>query len=310
MICMKDVRKWSTGVAIALLATVATVSFTTPTYAETATSGSDVEITLSPTKVRLPMEPGASKQDVFKVINTGDKDFTFKVYASPYQVSNDRYDPTFNIETNRTQISRWITVPDEEFSLDPGDEAKVSYSVEVPSDVPSGGQYAVIFAETTSDEEDSASIVAKKRVGMLVYGNISGDTRDQGEITSHELKGWQHNAPLVANYRIKNTGNTDFAVTTQMTVKSLWGNEVYTSPEVENTVLPDTTRVVDLSWDKASVGLYKVSITAKFLDKSQTEERLVLVMSPILLVFMIVINMLIAGGVFYALRRKKRNKKA
>ena len=85
MICMKDVRKWSTGVAIALLATVATVSFTTPTYAETATSGSDVEITLSPTKVRLPMEPGASKQDVFKVINTGDKDFTFKVKKSSFK---------------------------------------------------------------------------------------------------------------------------------------------------------------------------------------------------------------------------------
>lgn len=311
MIHIQDVRKWSARIATAVLVAAMTMSFiSVPAYAEDAGPSDGVEITLSPTKTKLSMDPGASKQGTFNIINTGDKEFTFKIYTSPYQVSNDRYDPTFNIETNRTQISRWITVPDEEFSLDPGDEAKVSYSVEVPSDVPSGGQYAVIFAETTSDEEDSASIVAKKRVGMLVYGNISGDTRDQGEITSHELKGWQHNAPLVANYRIKNTGNTDFAVTTQMTVKSLWGNEVYTSPEVENTVLPDTTRAVDLSWDKAGVGLYKASITAKFLDKSQTEERLVLVMSPILLVFMIVIIMLIVGGVFYALRRKKRNKKA
>ena len=310
MICMKDVRKWSTGVAIALLATVATVSFTTPTYAETATSGSDVEITLSPTKVRLPMEPGASKQDVFKVINTGDKDFTFKVYASPYQVSNEKYDPTFSVETSRTQISRWISVPDEEFSLKPGDEVEVPYSIAVPKDVPAGGQYAVIFAETTNDGSDGGSIIAKKRVGLLVYGNISGDTREQGNIESNDLSSWQYSSPLTTQWRVKNTGNTDFAIKTKMTVKSVWGKELYSSPETENTVLPDTVRAIDLQWQQARIGLYKVSTTASFLDNSQTEESWVLVMSPILLVLIVVVISLIVAGAIYAIRKKRHAKKA
>lgn len=311
MIRIKNVLRWQGRIAVAVLMAVSMLSLAAaPTYAETADANS-VQMTLSPTKTKLALDPGESKQGTFRIINTGKGEFSFKVYASPYQVTNEKYDPTFNVETNRTQIARWITVPGEEYTLQAGAETEVPYTVNVPKDVPSGGQYAVIFAETTSDSADNTSIVAKKRIGMLLYGNISGDTREQGEIASWEMLGWQHTAPLTAQYRVKNTGNTDFAVTTQMTVRNIWGGEVYASEEVENTVLPDTTRAVELTWDKAGVGLYKVSTSVKYLDKSQADERLVLVMSPVLAVIIVVVIVLVIGGAVYAARkRRKRSEKA
>ena len=307
---LRNTRQWYTGfVVLFLMVFTVFSSIITPSYVQAETVEDGVELTLSPTKARLPLDPGAKHKGVFTILNSGDSVFTFKVYTAPYQVANEQYNPTFTAETARTQISRWIQVPTEEFMIKPGQKIEVPYVVSVPVDVASGGQYAAIFAETTDDAETGGSIVAKKRVGMLVYGNISGDTRESGEVITHSIERWQYTAPLTATWRIKNTGNTDFAVSTKMTIKDVWGKEIFSTPEGENTVLPDTTRSLDVSWTHAGVGLYYVTTTTSFLDTSQIEQHWVLVMSPVLAAFIIICVIMVIGGIIYAIRKQRRSKK-
>lgn len=266
-----------------------------------------VEMTVSPTKQELSLTPGTQSDGSFKVFNSGDSPFTFRLYAAPYSVANEQYDPNFENETNRTQISRWINVSDAEVSLQPGEDTEIPYTVAVPDDIPNGGQYAVIFAETAEEETDrDAAIIAKKRVGMLVYGRADGDTRDGGEIVSQETKRWQHGAPLSTNWRVENTGNTDFEVTSQLTVSALFGDVVYESEPRENVLLPDTTRSLDLQWDDARFGIYKVETTVQFLDTERTEARYVLVASPIVVVIAAAALVALIGGIVYGARKKRR----
>lgn len=304
-----DIRRWLTGLGMLLLASVTMVTLlAVSTQAQAETVKDNVEMTLSPTRVKLSLNPNSQEDKKFKVINTGKSEFTFKVYTAPYQVADEKYNPTFNTETNRTQISRWIIVPKEEFSLKPGEDVEIPYSVSVPSDVPSGGQYAAIFAETTDDSDAGGSIVAKKRVGLLVHSRISGDTRDSGEIVSYDYKKWQYEAPLNTTWRIKNTGNTDFEVSTQMKVKNIWGKEVYSSEEVKSIVFPETTRAIDVSWTGAGNGLYRVTNSVNFLGKSENKQNWVLVMSPIVAILIIAVLLLVIGGILYAIRKKRHSR--
>ncbi len=268
--------------------------------------GDRSEISLSPTKSRLVLEPGVSASEKFTVLNIGESEFTFRVYVSPYQVTNEQYDATFSQETARTQITRWVSVPDEEYTLQPGEKKEIEYTVNVPTDVPAGGQYAVIFAETTDDEGAGGSIIAKKRVGMLTFGSVAGETRESGAVASRTLKGWQHEVPLSSEWRIENTGNTDFAATTTLTVKNIFGRKLYESPKVEGAVLPETTRAITMSWDNSRWGLYHATTTAEFLGSSHEESRLVLVMPPLVLIGLAaVVLLVVAGTIIYAKKTHK-----
>ena len=294
------------GLAVSLVTLAATLLVHVPAQAQATASDGAIEMTVSPTKQQLSLQPGQQSEGKFSVLNTGEEQFTFKLYASPYFVANEQYDPVFNEESSRTQISRWVTMSEDEITLQPGEKHDVGYTVNVPTDVPAGGQYAVIFAETTDESSGEGSIIAKKRVGMLVYGTVAGDTRDGGEIASSDIGWWQQSAPVTANMRIKNTGNTDFEAITKMTVTSLFGKKVYESSEAENVILPDTTRSVDLTWDNASIGIYTVETTANFLDDTHAHKQLVLVISPLAALSIIVGIVLIVGGTIYAARKKRK----
>lgn len=293
------------GLAVSLVTLAATLLVHVPAQAQVTASDGAIEMTVSPTKQQLSLQPGQQSEGKFSVLNTGEEQFTFKLYTSPYFVANEQYEPVFNEESSRTQISRWVTMSEDEITLQPGEKHDVGYTVNVPTDVPAGGQYAVLFAETTEEATGESSIVAKKRVGMLVYGTVAGDTRESGEVVSNDIKRWQHTAPLMANVRLKNTGNTDFEASAKMTVSSLFGKTVYESPEGENVLLPDTTRAIDLQWDGATIGIYKVSTTVGLLDDTYAEERYVLVASPLAVLSITIGFVLIVGGIVYGVRKKR-----
>ncbi|MFV0485189.1 MAG: hypothetical protein ACK5MU_03125 [Candidatus Saccharimonadales bacterium] len=133
---------------------------------------------ISPTMRRLDLKPGEKQAGEMTVHNAGEVEFSFKVYAAPYTVVGDDYEPNFSNETNYTQISRWIKFEGEEYTIAPGKDQIIKYTVAVPQDVPAGGQYATIFAETINEDASKTSgLQAVSRVGMIVYASIEGAIR-------------------------------------------------------------------------------------------------------------------------------------
>ena len=130
--------------------------------AKTATTYADekpadkpkVQIQISPVKNTVYLKGGDVSDFTFNVSNIGTDPFDFKVYATPYSVSNEKYELNFSKESSRTQITRWTTfedasgkyVSDVTYSVQPNETKVVKYRVTVPQDVPAGGPDAVSVA--------------------------------------------------------------------------------------------------------------------------------------------------------------------
>lgn len=264
-------------------------------------------ITLSPASKLYTVDAGKTITNELTVINDGDVAYDFLVYARPYSVINNQYDnPNFTTTSPRTNLYGWVQFPETKFHIEAGKTVKVPYSIRVPAEAAPGGHYGVIFAETqpTSSQANGNAVLRKKRVGSIIYVTVNGDVKRAGETSGSSIPFWQVQPPLQATVAAKNTGNTHFTDTTQLTVRDVFGRIKYRAVK-DYQVLPDTTRTITLTWDKASwFGLYKVETEQKFLGQSVTSEGFVLMMPRYLPAVLLVI--LAIGGVYAMLRRRKK----
>ncbi|MDR1032439.1 MAG: hypothetical protein LBL84_00290 [Candidatus Nomurabacteria bacterium] len=271
----------------------------------------DTWIQISPTKQNLKLDPGSEYEGSFKVQNIGAKGFNYKVYAKPHKVINENFDSNYQDETQRTQISRWITFDKPTGYLESDTETVVTYRVDVPKDVPDGGQYAVIFVETGDGNKADNTISTVKRVGMMIYSRVGGNTREQAEVIENRFDYIQWGAPLKATSVVRNTGNVDVTAEYKLNITDLFGRAVYGSSN-EYVILPtdaDGRRRVNLEWqDAPALGLFKVKQTVTVFDKANISEHWVLVIHPLVIILIVIFLALVAIYVVYKHKRRQTKK--
>ena len=257
------------------------LSMITPAQTHAATAGSGEEsITLSPTSKQYRLDPGTTKTDKFTIINDGDTDYEFKVFAQPYSVNGEEYEPDFYTVRENTDLEKWVKFQKSSYFLRSGESIDVPFSVVVPVDAIPGGHYGAIFAETQPSEQKSGtSIQRKSRVGSLVYATVNGQFETGGSFEGIRTPLLQFKPPIKSEVVVRNTGDTDFGIKTVFAVDDILGNRKVTDTK-EYRVLPKTKRNIQLQWDKApSFGLFKVTTSAKFLDQETSKTSYVL-MAP------------------------------
>lgn len=295
-------------VRMATLSVVATSILFTPAFAQT-TATQNESITMSPTSRKYTVDAGKTVEDKLTIVNDGTTDYDFLVYARPYSIQDNNYsNPNFTLTPTNADLYGWVRFPQTKFHVKAGETIEVKYSVNVPASAAPGGHYGVIFAETQPDDTQASgnSVVRKKRVGALMYTTVNGEYKNAGEAVGSSIPFWQVQPPLHTTVAAKNTGNTDFADETRLTVKDVFGNTKYDAVKTYQ-VLPDTTRTISLDWDKASwFGFYKVETQQKFLDQSVKNEGYVLLMPRYMPIVLLVV--LIIGGL-YAYRGRRKSKK-
>ena len=269
----------------------------------TAHAADRESITLSPVSKQYQLKAGETSSDELTIINDGDTAYEFTVYAQPYSVSDEGYEPDFFNERDNTDIYKWIKPEKSSYRLAAGESIKVRYTIKVPRGARPGGHYGVIFAETQpTGTAEGNSVARKKRVGAIVYATVEGQYRTGGALKSVSIPGFQLKTPLIAEARVENTGNTNFKVDMGLKVTDLFGGVKYTENK-DYQVLPETTRKMPLSWVNApSFGLYKVAVSTKFLDENVTKEGYVLV-AP-LEAYLAVVIALFAGTIYFVQKRR------
>jgi hypothetical protein len=223
-------------------------------------------ITISPTSVNKEIAPGASYKGEVIVINQGDVDVTYKVYATPYSVNGEEYKPYFAPVKGATDITDWITFASTGKTLKVGNDDHIAYTITVPKGVGAGSYYGTIFAET--EDKGSNGVITRKRVGTVVYIRVSGQAVEKGDIETWSVP-WLQKSPLTANLRLANTGSVHFESKVKVTVSDIFGSKKYTY-EREPKVLPQKNRKIPVSWqDGASFGLFKVGGEVNYLGKTE-----------------------------------------
>jgi hypothetical protein len=282
-------------------------SVTIPNSASAQTQQPGIErLTMSPTSKRQQLKPGSQLNDTFTVINDGQTAYDFKVYASPYYVKNEQYEPLFNTQAGQRDASPWVQFQQKNFTLNPGQRLEVPYTILVPANTAPGGHYAVLFAETISKANPRTTGIGRnKRVGSVLLANVEGTVKRSGSVIDNSTSFLQLSPPLTASLRIRNDGNIDFDSKVTMQVYDVLGRLKY---RTQNTfvIFPNTTRRTQVVWNEVPfVGIYRVNQTAELLGRTETSSKYVLIMpSWMIITLIIIIGATVAG--FFVRRRANR----
>lgn len=267
----------------------------------------DYRLQVSPSKLDLELAPGKKVEKSFQVQNTGNKAFDFKVEVTPYTVVDEEYEPDYSSESKYTDLAKWVTFSQSEGSVEPDGSVKIDITIDVPKDVPAGGQYASVMVSVdrgVEDSDDGAAIGMTQRIGLLLYSTVEGNTRKEGSVIDNKVPSFRFQPPIIATSTVENTGNVHAEATYTLQVFPLFGGEeVYSNednPETR-TILPETKRYNEIAWEGApALGIFKVKQTVNFLGKDDVTEKIVF-LCPIW--FLFIVLLLIFVIVFWIVSR-------
>ncbi len=290
---MKVFSRMSKFCVVAALAVTAALSSFNPVFAEE--EAPDFGLAISPSTLELAdLKPGETLNGAFTLQNTGKKDCNFTLTVQPFSVSGENYEKDLETVTKYNDIINWITFSDSTGVLKAGESKEIEFRVQVPKDVPDGGQYGTIIAEATNDEDElaSASISLGRRVGLIFYSQVSGKTRIAGSVEENKIPGILFNPPISATSIVENTGNTHITATYTLQVFPLFSDEeIYTNEENPATslIMPETRRFNTISWDDAPhFGVFKVKQTVNAFGQDDVTEKII-VICPIWLLFILIL---------------------
>ncbi len=247
-----------------------------------AESSTDFKLAITPTQMSFgKMQPGESYSDVFKVRNTGNEAFDFKISFAPYSVEDENYTVNYEKKTRYNEIAEWITVDHDSGAVAPGQEVEVKYIIKIPENAHGGAQVGTIMVEMIdqTDENDVSGVKTVRRLGYVVSGNVDGDITRTANILENKIPSFIFDPPIVATSVVENTGNVYTNASYTLQVFPLFGNEeVYTTeenPELK-VIFPETKRYSEVAWEGApALGIFRVKQTIKIFDEVSEVEKLV-----------------------------------
>jgi len=261
------------------------------------TEPSSTALQISPVSARIALESGKTTEREFNIANGGASALTVRVYAAPYTAGGEEYINDFTSQTQYTKISGWISFLDSDdeaidepvYTLDPGQSIAVKYRITVPEDTASGGQYACLFAETIDDSQEAEGIKTVTRAGLIVLGNVVGETRRLAKIGDIDINSLLFKGKINITANVENVGNIDFQTSVDINIKSMFGKELY-NDQLVYTVFPETTRKIYTEWeDTPFYGIFRLRSKVTALGTEVESERLILVMPPIMIALTIVL---------------------
>jgi len=309
----------------------AVISPVASVWAEGEQTDSPSSLQMSPSGTRLTLVAGETLEGhaancpkteegcAIKVTNTGTQAFRFKVYITPYVVSGEDNELTFDEEkaTAYTQISRWITVQnaageyaeEAEFALQPGESRTIPYRVAIPTDIPGGSQYAVIWAQIMNDSEFKGGIETVGRAGAVITGRSSGNSNEAAEITDVDFTRFAFSGPLRSSATIRNVGNTDFVVKYSYTARTLFGKEMWTSGEKTAAAYPGTEYHISTEWEETPfMGIFQAEFKISAAGEEKIEKHIVVLMPVFILILLILLLTIIAVWIIIIIRKRKERK--
>ena len=288
-------------------------------------------MTIMPVSRTLQISSDSTYDGTLTVTNDGDEELKVEVYAAPYSYvysdEEDVYKLGFNNETNFTQISRWITVKDKNdnyvsratYKIPAHEPLNVSYKITTPKNIPAGGQYAVLFAQTVSSGANSTGIRTEASAGMVIYGHSTeGETITSAEISDMVIgqgkevpEGTEKNNNFYGTAKVKNTGNVDFFARGKLKVEPIIGFSSYETPSDKGTpsVIPESERIIEDEWTETpTFGIYKVTWTVSAGGEEETTEHVYVLISPVVIIITIIVLTIMIIWIIMGVRKRKERR--
>ena len=257
---------------------------------------------ISPLEFRFSLDDPTSFPTSFTVKNSGEEPLSLRFYAEPALGLDN---PTYG------RLAEWIKFSEQSLVLAPNESKAIIFSINPPSTLPAGGQYANLFTEIINEDSNTSGSKLKftSRSGIKLFAKSNIDPVRTVDFHSPTLPTFLSNQNLSASILAENSGNLDFGVKTNFRVTTLLGKQLY-ADSVYADLLPESTKEIYQEWsDTPSFGLYNVSFSVRALDTSLSFNRLVLITSPLSVALFFLILVAATLSTIYFTKKHKRSAK-
>ena len=276
---------------------------------------------VSPPNQRVVLVPGEKYSDSIMIYNANDSTRALKYELSIGSFSQksgeegkDDYEIVDHINVSTyNQMMDWITLDKTSGTVEPNEKDIVKYTIDVPEDVPAGGQYATIIVKDVTDKDiekkGNVAVDSTFQFASIIYAEVAGDTKMEGVITDNSIPSFLLNGPLEAVSMVENKGNVHTDAEYTLQVWPLFGDEeICTNEEKPETslILPGTERYHAQSCDLPSVGIFRAKQIVKIFGETSIVERMVII-CPLWLLFLILFA--IIAIVIWIVMKIRGNKK-
>lgn len=228
-------------------------------------------LTVSPARLELSADPGATVSEEFTVVNEQASDQTYYTSVENFEAQGESGTPNFS--TKKEGFSSWVQVIDK-VTIKSGEKTKIPFTVSVPVGADAGGHFAAIFLSTIPPATGAGEVSVGAKIGMLMLLKVNGDIKEQGGVSSFLLKTKGHfvtSLPVDFVYRFKNDGNDRVKPTGTTTIRNIIGlttQQLNANPN-EGNVLPNSIRRFEMRWGNEEA----LPASASFFSNVQFEMR-------------------------------------
>lgn len=241
--------------------------------AASAVSAQSLGIKISPTKIEDIVDPGGVYNYSIKITNPSDTSIRLYAYLKDFKASGEGGDPILIAPGSEDGyfLASWIDITGEGIDFKPGEEKKISFTVNVPPETGPGGYYGGVFFGTQApklnieSEDKGAGMAISQQTGSLVLLQVKGDALEEASIREFNTDREFYGTPYEVNFttRIENKGNVHVKPQGQISIENLFGEEVAAIRvnEAGGNILPGQIRRFDNSWEGSmGFGRYKAVI--------------------------------------------------
>lgn len=180
------------SIAAAALAFVLVVGWAPPAQAE--------GLKVQPTLLRDTLKSGEQKKGYIDISNPGDVAVTVQFSVATFRQVDDQGSLGFQRDE---QVSAGVKLDLESAELGPKDLLRLYFLID-STKLPTGDVFAVIFAETTSEQKDGAANL-RARVGTLLVLSNGTPASHTAEISDLSVPAFQFGRELQAEVTLRNT---------------------------------------------------------------------------------------------------------
>ena len=207
---------------------------------------------ISPLTFELTANPGDVIENQVKVYNPSDTTIGIKMEVEDFTVTGEighvKIEPA---ETESYSIARWVKMEPEEFTLEPGEQKFVKFTINIPEDAEPGGHYGSILAGTTAvigGKFVGAAIAG--RVGSLILVSIAGAVKEEIATESFSCPNYSEYGPIPFIIRFENKGTIHVKPKGFIVVTNWLGKKIASIEIPQKNVLPNSIRKIDTSLNK------------------------------------------------------------
>jgi len=247
----------------ALVALCALISVASPVAAYSDGLG----ITVSPAKLELQMQPGASYNIPVSIHNaTGDTHIQSSMVD--FGVTADGNYDIQRVGAKQFSLMKFASINPREFDLPENTTQQVRLSINLPSAANMSGEYAGIVFFQTRPIRRSGVVAFSARVAAKVYMTIPGTVKIDGAIT----KMASLRSPIGQQYRVqfKNFGNAHVYLRGEVDVQQDGKSIDRVQMPSEQLVERGGDRVIDVTGKTLPHGKYQAIATIDYGGKAMT----------------------------------------